>query len=185
MTSRANGPEPVVETLLLEDDGLVPNNGRLPLLVYRGVLDVGGADAERAVLSRFAANGWAGGWVNGIYDFQHYHSNAHEVLGLVRGSPRVQLGGPKGPIVYLAAGDAVVIPAGVGHCRLSREPISVVGAYPEGQHDVDLRRATPADRAASLPRLAKVGLPECDPVLGAAGPLLRHWSKTPASAIRL
>ena len=32
---------PVIEEHLFADDGIVPNNPRLPLVVYRGVLDTG------------------------------------------------------------------------------------------------------------------------------------------------
>ena len=40
--------------------------------------------------------GWLGAWVDGIYAFHHFHSTAHEVLGIVAGSASVILGGPKG-----------------------------------------------------------------------------------------
>ena len=167
-----HGPAPRVETFWLDDDekGLVPNNASLPLIVYRGAFAAGDAAAERRIEALFANNGWSGTWVNGIYPFHHYHATTHEVLGLARGSARVQFGGPSGPVVDVAAGDAVMIPAGGGHCRLSEAAgLCVVGAYPGGA-DWDLRRATPQDYRSALPLIAAVARPACDPILGPGGP---------------
>lgn len=166
----------IVHDQILHDDGLVPNNARLPLLILPGAIPVAIAKPETMILGLFAGHGWGGGWVNGIYPFHHYHSNAHEVLGIARGWASVQFGGPHGPVMDVHAGDVVVIPAGVGHClKADSGDLSVVGAYPEGQHDVDLMRATETDRAAAIPRIGHVALPKTDPVHGGDGPLLRLW----------
>lgn len=158
-----------IEEHLLFDDGLVPNNPDLPLKVYRAAFVAGDADAEQRIEKLFAENGWSGAWVNGIYPFHHYHATAHEVLGLARGWAEVQFGGSKGPRVAVQAGDAVLIPAGVGHCRMDgSEDLSVVGAYPGGV-DADLKRATPADRLAALPLIARVPVWPQDPITGRAG----------------
>lgn len=156
-------PNPQIEHHLLQDDGTIPNNPRLPLILYRAAFAPG--DTER-IENLFAANGWSNAWVNGIYPFHHYHATTHEVLGIAAGSARVQFGGPSGPIVEVAAGDAVMIPAGVGHCRLSNATgLVVVGAYPGGS-DWDLRRATPEDYRTGQPLVAKVADPVSDPILG-------------------
>lgn len=156
------------ELMLLTDDGLVPNNAAVPLRLYRGVLPSAG-DAEQAIEAHFAANGWSNAWVDGIYPFHHYHATVHEVLGIARGRVKVQLGGPAGPVVDLEAGDCVLIPAGVGHCRLeASSDLSVVGAYPGGA-DWDLVRAVPEARAAALEKIAAVPSPERDPVTGETG----------------
>jgi uncharacterized protein YjlB len=175
-----NRPQPQIETVWLDDDGLVPNNTTLPLIVYRAALPADDAAAEQRIETLFAANGWSGAWVNGIYPFHHYHATTHEVLGLARGSARVQFGGPSGPVLQVAAGDVVMIPAGVGHCRLS-EPgnLSVVGAYPGGG-GWDLRRATPEEYKTALPLIAKVPAPPIDPVMGADGPAC-HRHHRPAA----
>lgn len=153
------------EALWLTDDGLVPNNETLPVLVYRSALTAGGR-GEAGIIARFAANGWTDAWINGIYPFHHYHATAHEVLGLAAGWARVQLGGPSGPVVRLEAGDAVLIPAGVGHCRIAASlDLSVVGAYPDGA-EVDLVRATPDARSWALTHIAAVPPPTTDPVVG-------------------
>ena len=164
-----------VEAHLFVDDGLVPNNGKLPLILYRHALALEhGSKSERAFEALFKSNGWSGAWVDGIYDFHHYHSTAHEVLGIARGSAKVQLGGPQGLLVDLAAGDALAIPAGVGHCLIAGDDLVVVGAYPEGQ-DWDLCRATESDRLKALENIPWVPLPTLDPVFGPDGPVLARW----------
>jgi uncharacterized protein YjlB len=169
-------PRAGIEALVVADDGIIPNNGKLPLVFYRQALDLEGLSGEpqRAFEALFKSNGWLGAWVNGIYDFHHYHSTAHEVLGIAEGAATVQFGGPQGPVIELEAGHAVVIPAGVGHCLIAGENLLVVGAYPEGQ-DWDLCRATEADRAKALENIPWVPLPRLDPVFGPAGPVLTLW----------
>jgi uncharacterized protein YjlB len=157
-----------IERLRFSPDGLIPNNPELPFVCYRGALGVGGRDPEQAIIRHFAANGWGDAWINGIYPFQHYHATAHEVLGIARGRANVQFGGPSGPKLDVAAGDAVFIPAGVGHYRLEMSSdLSVVGAYPVGQ-EADLRRDSPSDLRGAAERIARVPLPKLDPVTGAA-----------------
>ena len=163
------------EAFRFEDDGLVPNS-RLPLLLYRGALTLDGAEDPAALFeAAFAANGWSGSWRNGIYDYRHYHSTSHEVLGVARGGARVELGGAKGQILKLGAGDAVVIPAGVGHrCVEAGEDFLVVGAYPAGR-SWDLLRDTPREHAKALEHIPRVPLPEADPLFGRDGPLVHRW----------
>jgi uncharacterized protein YjlB len=103
------------------DDGLVPNHPRWPLVLYRGVVEPGGRHDPAAVIEDlFEANGWADTWRDGIYDYVHYHSRIHEVLGVARGKGRVRFGGKKGRIFTLKAGDVAIVPAGTGHQRLSQ-----------------------------------------------------------------
>lgn len=158
---------PTTEELRLADDGLVPSN-TVPLRLYRQCLEVVGHDAAEAAIRLFEAHGWGGAWINGIYDYHHYHANAYEALAVVRGTAKVQFGGPKGPVVEIAAGDVVVIPPGVGHCRVEAHDLAVVGAYPEGQHDPDLTRASFDARERTLPAIARVPAPKSDPVSGGA-----------------
>ena len=103
MTAAPRGALPhEVEARLFVDDGLVPNNGKLPLILYRhGLALEHASEPERAFETLFKSNGWRGAWVDGIYDFHHYHSTAHEVLGIAQGSAKVQLGGPQGLLVDL------------------------------------------------------------------------------------
>ena len=103
-------------THLLTRNGDIPNNPTLPLLIYEDAFPVDISSSE--IEAQFQENRWQNTWVNGVFSYHHYHSNAHEVLGCFAGSAEVQFGGPDGPVVSLAAGAAVIIPAGVGHCKL-------------------------------------------------------------------
>jgi uncharacterized protein YjlB len=60
----------------------------------------------------FEANGWADSWREGMYDFLHFHTHTHEVLGIARGTVRAEFGGAKGKKLELKAGDVVILPAG-------------------------------------------------------------------------
>jgi uncharacterized protein YjlB len=160
----------------LVDDGDIPNN-RLPLILYAGAIDATAGDPALAFEKMFQGNGWGHGWRNGIYPFHHYHSTAHEVLGIAAGSAEVRFGGEGGATVHARAGDAVLIPAGVGHKRLSGSPdLLVIGAYPSSAH-VDLMREGAEDTAAIRRRIAAVPLPANDPVAGAPGPAVVEWRK--------
>lgn len=156
------------------DDGDIPNN-RFPLIVYEGAIDPSAGDPAVAFEAIFAANGWGNGWRNGIYPFHHYHSTAHEVLGIAKGSARVQMGGPHGRELTVAAGSALLIPAGVGHKRLSSEAgLLVIGAYPRGQSP-DLMREGEANAHAIRDRIEAVPFPGTDPITGDTGPMWEAW----------
>jgi len=100
----------------------------------------------------------------------HYHSTAHEVLGITAGSVRVRLGGESGRTVEVRAGDVVIIPAGVAHKNEGASPdLIVVGAYPEGKSP-DMCRPSTQDRERVLRNISRVPLPAFDPVTGKAGP---------------
>jgi len=155
--------------------GSIPNHPELPVLVYERGLELAGDPA--AMIERvFGGNQWPPQWRDGIYDFHHYHSTAHEVLGIARGRARVVLGGAGGEELTLFAGDVAVLPAGTGHKLIdSTGDFLVVGGYPEGQ-DWDLIRADDGvPLAEAEARIARVPLPKCDPVLGPAGPLMALW----------
>jgi uncharacterized protein YjlB len=153
------------------DDGIFPNS-RLPLLIYRSAVE---ARTPEVLEALFASNGWPPQWRSGIYPFHHFHSTAHEVLGIASGQAHLMLGGPGGREFDVSAGDVIVIPAGVGHRRLKSSPdFLVVGAYPPAQH-WDLLKGEPGERPRADENIAKVPVPESDPVGGKGGALVRVW----------
>ena len=174
--------EPVsVEFWRFLDDGAIPNNVALPLLVYRQAAILPERDPACRFESVFTANGWPAAWRYGIFPFHHYHSTAHEALGVYSGSATVLFGGEFGAEVRVRAGDAIIIPAGVGHKALeASRDLGVVGAYPAGT-EPDLLRGDPEDRPRSLESIAQVALPDQDPVYGTGGPLMRRWTPQAAS----
>ena len=170
------GQEPEVLEHRFEDDGRIPNNPALPLLVYPQALPEDEQEPSRCK-GLLAESGWGGAWVNGIFPYHHYHSTSHEVLCVIGGEARVTFGGPEGETIKVRAGDVVVIPAGVGHCRESSGGgFTVVGAYPRGQEDYDLKTGEEGERPGVLENIRNVPLPETDPLYGEEGTLLRRWS---------
>jgi uncharacterized protein YjlB len=164
------------ETFAFADDGSVPNNPKLPFLVYRGAVDLKGSPDPEALVERtFAANRWGEMWRNGIYPYVHYHSMIHEAMGIARGRAKVRFGGNGGREIDITAGDVCVLPAGTGHQGLWASPdLIVVGAYPpSGKYD--LCRGSKADHDRAIAAIAEVPLPPTDPVYGAAGPLTKLW----------
>jgi len=167
--------EPNVAVYLLEEDGPYPNNEVLPLLIYTQVLRSTVEAPARTFEQVFQAHNWRGSWRNGIFPYHHYHSTAHEVLGIAEGHAAVQLGGDGGLTLDVAAGDVLVLPAGVAHKnRGASGDFLVVGAYPDGQN-WDLKRGKPGARPEADRNIEQVPLPALDPVYGANGPVQEHW----------
>jgi uncharacterized protein YjlB len=160
-----------VEVLLLPPSEFVPNHPDLPVLIYT---DGDQARNSQFFKSTFAKNGWSGIWVNGVFDYHHYHTTAHEVLGVGKGEADLQIGGPMGPILSVKQAQCLLLPAGTGHKLIKRsDHFQVVGAYPTNS-GVDIQRAAPS--AEMMARIKNLPLPKSDPLLGAAGGLLKHWA---------
>jgi uncharacterized protein YjlB len=158
------------------DDGSIPNNAALPLVLYRGGIDLAGSpDPEELIEQTFAQNGWGGLWRNGIYRYAHYHSMVHEALGIARGGATVRFGGKSGCDIAIKAGDAVILPAGTGHQLVAiRGELVVIGAYPPAG-TYDLCRGSKAEHERALAAIANVPPPPTDPVFGPSGPLMKLW----------
>ena len=157
------------DTFLFEDDGTYPNNSELPLIllhqVFKAEPDVPPATIEKTFLD----NGWVNSWRNGLFSFHHYHSTAHEALGIYSGWVKAQFGGPEGEAVTAKAGDVMIVPAGVSHKNLDQSPdFRVVGAYPRGQM-VDMNDGKPGERPRADQNIKNVPLPASDPVYGKKG----------------
>jgi uncharacterized protein YjlB len=167
----------VPHTTMFRDDGVIPNNAKLPFVHYLGAVALPERGDPAAVFEElFARNGWRDSWRNGIYDYVHYHSGTHEVLGIARGHARVRFGGNSGKVVELQAGDVAILPAGTGHQRLAgSKDLLVVGAYPPGGK-YDECRGSRQEHDRALASIATVPLPLKDPVYGAEGPLTKAWS---------
>lgn len=166
--------EPKIISHQLKENGRFPNNPNLPLLIYQQVFEEK-KDLETQFKAGFQENNWKGSWVNGVFDYHHYHSTAHEVLGVISGTATIMFGGPEGIEADVEAGDMVVLPAGTGHCRLSAsDDFKVAGAYPAGQEDYDLctEEDNPEEKKKNI---RKVPLPETDPVSGKNGPITDFW----------
>jgi uncharacterized protein YjlB len=160
-----------------KDDNLIPNHPTFPLIVYRGVVGFSDAFDPAAVFEElFQKNGWGDSWRDGIYDYVHYHSRIHEVLGIARGSGKVQFGGKRGRTLTLKVGDVAILPAGTGHqCLSASKDFLVIGAYPPtGKYDecTDIE-----DHKRAVKTIPKVVLPRKDPVYGTTGPLKAKWRR--------
>src|SRR4051812_15288745 len=165
-------------TFRFSDDGFIPNNPFWPLVLYRSVLRLPRSMDPAAVWETvFENNGWGDTWRGEIYDYLHYHSRIHEVLGIARGSATVRIGGNKGRILKVEAGDALIIPAGTGHQSLkASRRFLAVGAYPpSGTYDECGPTAQEHERGVKSVR--RVGRPRQDPVFGREGPLLSAWKR--------
>lgn len=164
---RRDGAERLMLPAGPEIFGEIPNNPRWPVLLRRGAVPAGDAEAAEALFDR---HGWPPAWRNGIYDYPHYHPNAHEALAIVAGRARVRLGGEGGVVVDLSAGDVVVLPAGTGHQNLgSSDDLLVVGAYPPGPEPEEFT-GLPGQKAQAIPQIAATPDPPCDPMTGAPYP---------------
>jgi len=161
------------------DDSEVPNS-HLPVLVYPQILRFpsnADEDQKRILLEGLLTkNSWYVDRSEGIDNYTHYHSTADELLVVHSGFVKVRLGGPSVRRVYeLRAGDAAVIPAGVGHQNTYQtDNFKTFGAYPVGQI-WDLRRAKPADEEIARRNIPALILPFSDPFFGPKGPLPLSW----------
>lgn len=144
----------------------IPNHPSFAVLIYRQV--EAALEGPGALRELFAGQGWLGSWVGDVFDFTHYHSTSHEVLGVVAGEATLEIGGPQGRTLEVATGDVLVLPAGTGHRRArTAGGFQVVGAYPAGSEDYDmLLGGDPQGARRARERVAGLGSPDRDPVGG-------------------
>ena len=161
------------QTHFFKDDGLIPNNPNLPVILYKQAVE----NPESTMESLFNKNQWLNSWTNGVFDYHHYHSNSHEVLGVIKGEATLMIGGEKGEEIHVQSGDVIILPAGTGHKRLNASSdFSVVGAYPDGK-EYNTKYGKESERPEALEEIRKVPVPKTDPVTGMEGPLLKEWQE--------
>lgn len=161
-------------TIFFKDDGIFPNS-ELPVLLYKQAFQIPVLFGGLAVRNVFRRNGWTNNWRHGIYTFNHYHSTTHEVLGVIKGSTEVRLGGPNGADILLSKGDVLVIPAGVAHKNNGAEDAVIcIGGYPNGRN-YDINKGMPGERPRVDQQIAVVPIPDTDPVTGLQEGLPSIW----------
>src|SRR5689334_21711895 len=106
-----------IQEIWVNDDGTFPNSP-LPVLLYKNVLEIPLLFPAKHVSQLFEKHGWSNSWDAGIFEFHHYHSITHEVLGIYSGETTLQIGGESGPRIAVSKGDVLVIPAGAAHKNL-------------------------------------------------------------------
>ncbi|WP_252313906.1 cupin domain-containing protein [Sinobaca sp. H24] len=159
-----------VERLFFDDNGKIPNNPSLSVLLY-SVNEHYLPELEKI----FRSNGWAGFWYGSVFSYHHFHSNSHEVLAVTRGSASLHLGGPQGKVVHVTSGDIMLIPAGVGHKLLDSDDIfQVMGAYPDSRK-IDLYTGDENNHEVIYRNIHHAELPSLDPFYGENGPLQNYW----------
>jgi uncharacterized protein YjlB len=174
MNAQTNKNAEIV-TLQLEENGNFPNNSTLPVLLYKNAFEFAEGDPASTIEKILAANNWNNSWRNGIFSYQHYHSTAHEALGVFSGWAKVQLGGPGNEPVLIEKGDLVVLPAGTAHKRIdSGGGFAVVGAYPDGQR-YDMNYGEAEEMETARQNIASVSLPKKDPAFGEGGKMFDSW----------
>lgn len=134
------------KAIRFSDDGIVPNNPRWPLILYRRALRFStGFEPGTVIDSLFETNGRGRSWRDSIYDFVHYHSQVHEVLGVASGHALVEFGGVRGRRLRLAAGDVAICRQGSRRARISSssEPIRRQGSMTNAPtHGFDRKRSS-------------------------------------------
>jgi uncharacterized protein YjlB len=166
--------EGIIEEYRLADTGKFPNSA-LPVIIYKKVLVLPKFFTCFYVRKMFIRNKWANTWKSGIFEYHHYHSITHEVLGVCKGKTTLLLGGENGVRVNIEAGDVIIIPAGVAHKNEGKEDdVCCIGAYPEG-HDYDIKYGKEGERPSADNNIRNVSLPKSDPVYGIKFGVQNYW----------
>jgi uncharacterized protein YjlB len=159
-------------------NGMLPNS-RFPLLVHRGGVPGGGADA---VIARLRGNGWYNNWrYPGIYTYRHFHTTTHECLGVATGWMEIEVFGVGGPHIRVEPGDVIVMPAGVSHMMTGQSDDNLmIGGYPDGRDWDSMQQdnLTEELRRAAAKRIMMLPIPPRDPVTGEP---MQSWIDTPSS----
>ena len=143
-----------------------------PLLIYHQAFDATKPELEKRLADMGAVRPT---WTNTMYSYSHFHSTAHEVLGVISGRAQLCFGGEDSPDRYevvVQKGDLMIVPAGVSH-RLLEDyggDFDLLGAYPPGStYDMCYGGPREEERVKGI-----AGLPwfDLDPLYGKEGPAL-------------
>lgn len=172
-----NGNPGQIFHFLCPENGTFPNNNNLELCILKQAFSPNAANLVKLIEQCFQDNEWPPAWRNGLYDIHHYHSTAHEALGVYSGWVEACFGGPDGIVQTAIKGDVIIIPAGVSHKNMKQsDDFRVVGAYPEGQ-PWNMKYGLQEERPQVDEEIQQVALPQTDPVYGIDGPLMKNWMK--------
>lgn len=153
------------EVYFFEDDGITPNS-QYPVIVMPQVCK--GEGLENIFPATFKKNSWGNNWLDIIQSRDHYHSSTHEVLGICKGEVHLKIGGQNGQLFHLEAGDAIIIPAGVGHFSIADSTgYLVAGGYADG-NTWDMIYNEPEKYEAAKQRIRLLPKPILHPVSGEA-----------------
>jgi uncharacterized protein YjlB len=168
-------PNPAASLLALRilANGGTPNNDRHPAVLARAALRPSSDDPAASIRRLFEANGWTGAWTWQVFRYHHFHPDAFEVLAVATGAAVLAIGGEAGRKFEVETGDVLLLPPGWGHCMLSCSPdFTVCGAYPPGQEDYTVSKASEGYDEAMVAEIAAVQVPQTDPVFGGQGKLM-------------
>jgi uncharacterized protein YjlB len=143
-------------------------------LIYQGAVTFTSGFDHATIIDRlFESNGWSRSWRDTVYDFVHYHSQVHEVMGVAMVTAN-RVRWEQGASSRRETWRRNILSAGSGHrlIEFSRNFL-VVGAYPERcTYD---KCTDSRERLNAVKRVARVAKPAKDLVYGQNGPLMQRW----------
>ncbi len=172
--NKSHGKDGPITFFHLKDDGQFPNSP-YPVLLYKDILNLPFLRPGAFIENLFKGNGWYNSWRAGIYEYGHYHSNTHEVIGVYKGKTTLLIGGKKGVKIDIEKGDVLILPAGVAHQNLnSEDSVKCVGAYPNGiKYDMKYGKADERPKADLT--IKKVPTNIKNPVFGHIMGIPKYW----------
>ncbi|WWD18239.1 hypothetical protein CI109_102689 [Kwoniella shandongensis] len=151
-----------------------------PLLIYHSVFPSSASLSARNVEAHLISVGVVKpAWRYTMYQQHHYHSTAHEFLVVVSGSAQLCFGGSVSPenkgkvLADVKKGDAMLVPAGVGHALLQDKDggFEMVGSYPTHAERWDMCTGEDGEKGGEeWKRIKGLKWFDRDPIYGDEGP---------------
>ena len=146
-----------------------------PLTIYHGVFPSPDLTASHIESHLKAVAVCIPQWRYTMYDQTHFHSNTHELLVVASGHAKLLFGGEGNPAKVeeeVTKGDAILLPAGVGHRRLeASHDFEMVGSYPAGSAQWDMCYRHEGETGVEE-MIGKLEWFDRDPVYSGDGPAL-------------